>query len=210
MDSPVEAEINNFACRYPTLKHDHDLLCTCVNGDMEELACLSTCTEEEHDSECPKTNFAAAWIALKAERDELLSRRPCEFCEGRRYWVSKEGAEIVCQFCTFDYWTPTSGTINALPEPLRRYIHDLETLCDPAGDIQTIVCLRENVRALQATHDEVVRKIQAELVYCQKELTVVKQQPEDIFKLAERRFWLGCISRVEFALAILGMKEEPK
>src|SRR3990167_7262744 len=71
MDSPVEAEINNFACRYPTLKHDHDLLCTCVNGDMEELACLSTCTEEEHDSECPKTNFAAAWIALKAERDKL-------------------------------------------------------------------------------------------------------------------------------------------
>lgn len=32
-------------------------------------------------------------------------------------------------------WTPTPSNINALPEPLRAYIHDLKTVCDPAGDL---------------------------------------------------------------------------
>jgi len=31
---------------------------------------------------------------------------------------------------------PTAEQINKLPEPLRKYIHDLETLCDPAGLVQ--------------------------------------------------------------------------
>ena len=39
--------------------------------------------------------------------------------------------------------------INALPDPLRQYIHDLETRCDPAGDIQTIASLREQIGALE-------------------------------------------------------------
>lgn len=30
-------------------------------------------------------------------------------------------------------WTPTAESVNALPEPLRRHIHDLETDHDPAG-----------------------------------------------------------------------------
>src|SRR5579859_4343692 len=32
----------------------------------------------------------------------------------------------------------TAKSINALPEPLRSYIHDIETRCDPSGDVQTI------------------------------------------------------------------------
>jgi hypothetical protein len=31
-------------------------------------------------------------------------------------------------------WKPTPENINALPEPIRQYIHDLATVCDPAGD----------------------------------------------------------------------------
>jgi hypothetical protein len=42
-----------------------------------------------------------------------------------------------------DDWTPTAESVNALPEPLRRYICDLETRCDPAGDVRTIASLRE-------------------------------------------------------------------
>ncbi len=37
--------------------------------------------------------------------------------------------------------------INALPQPLRQYIHDLEARCDPAGDVQTIASLREQLAA---------------------------------------------------------------
>jgi hypothetical protein len=29
-------------------------------------------------------------------------------------------------------WLPTPGAVNALPEPLRRYIHDLKTNVEPA------------------------------------------------------------------------------
>jgi hypothetical protein len=45
-------------------------------------------------------------------------------------------------------WTPTAENINALPAPVRRYIHDLETVCDPAGDIRALACARENTAAL--------------------------------------------------------------
>ena len=35
-------------------------------------------------------------------------------------------------------WLPTPANVNALCEGIRRYIHDLETRCDPAGDVQTM------------------------------------------------------------------------
>jgi hypothetical protein len=46
-------------------------------------------------------------------------------------------------------WTPTSDNINRLPEPLRRYIHDLEAVCDPAGDVAEMFRLREENKALR-------------------------------------------------------------
>ena len=49
-----------------------------------------------------------------------------------------------------DDWLPTAANINALPEPLRRYIHDLETRADPAGDVLLIYELRTMVRGLEA------------------------------------------------------------
>ncbi len=42
----------------------------------------------------------------------------------------------------------TAEEINALPEKLRRYIHDLATRSDPAGDIRTIASLTEQRDAL--------------------------------------------------------------
>ena len=39
---------------------------------------------------------------------------------------------------------PTAAEINALPEKVRLYIHDLETHCDKSGDVQTIALLRED------------------------------------------------------------------
>lgn len=48
-------------------------------------------------------------------------------------------------------WLPTPANINALPDPVRRYIMHLETDCDPAGTIRSEVILREHtVPELQA------------------------------------------------------------
>lgn len=58
-----------------------------------------------------------------------------------------------------DDWLPTAASINALPKPLRKYIHDLETNCDPAGTIRSEVLLREHtVPALTARVAELERE----------------------------------------------------
>jgi len=58
-----------------------------------------------------------------------------------------------------DNWLPTADNVNALPRPLRVYIHDLETKCDPSGDIQSIASLTDQrdglvarVKELEAKH----------------------------------------------------------
>jgi len=47
----------------------------------------------------------------------------------------------------WDSWLPTAENINALPHPLRSYIHQLER-CDPSGDTQELVIARETCRVL--------------------------------------------------------------
>ncbi len=46
------------------------------------------------------------------------------------------------------YWRPTPRCVNALPDPVRRYIHDLETRCDPAGDLRELILTKVENRAL--------------------------------------------------------------
>jgi hypothetical protein len=47
-------------------------------------------------------------------------------------------------------WLPDPEHFNALPQPIRHYVHDLETRADPAGDVAAIAFLKETVGALQA------------------------------------------------------------
>lgn len=44
----------------------------------------------------------------------------------------------------------TSAEINALPEKVRRFIHDLETRVDPAGEVAQNALLRDQVLQLEA------------------------------------------------------------
>jgi hypothetical protein len=45
---------------------------------------------------------------------------------------------LVDRLRALEGWLPTPANVNALPEGLGRYIHDLETRCDPAGDVQSM------------------------------------------------------------------------
>jgi hypothetical protein len=58
--------------------------------------------------------------------------------------------DLVTLTTDMDKFVPDPEHINALPGPLRRYIHDLETRADPAGDVAQIAILRETVAALEA------------------------------------------------------------
>lgn len=40
-------------------------------------------------------------------------------------------------------WTPTAENIESLPDPLRRYIHDLHTRADPGGLMRENFTLRQ-------------------------------------------------------------------
>jgi uncharacterized small protein (DUF1192 family) len=60
-----------------------------------------------------------------------------------------------------EFWTPTSDNINALPLPIRRYIHDLSTDADPSGTIREAICQRENALALTRRVEELEAEIAA-------------------------------------------------
>jgi hypothetical protein len=49
-----------------------------------------------------------------------------------------------------DHRHDLSAAINALPEPLRVFVHDLEARVDPAGDVRAAHVQRENALALAA------------------------------------------------------------
>jgi hypothetical protein len=56
-------------------------------------------------------------------------------------------------------WSPTVERVNALPGPVRRYVHDLETRCDPSGEVAELIVLRERLDQLLAQHDRTVQAL---------------------------------------------------
>lgn len=56
-------------------------------------------------------------------------------------------------------WLPTAENINALPAPVRAYIHALEANCDPAGTVADTIIKADTIRALAASN----RRIRDEL-----------------------------------------------
>src|SRR5262249_41524326 len=56
-------------------------------------------------------------------------------------------------------WLPTAENVNALPEGIRRYVHDLETRCDPTHEVQKMALQADTIRGLDAK----VRELEAEL-----------------------------------------------
>jgi hypothetical protein len=96
----------------------------------------------------------------------------CGFVVPDEGWLMKSQSVLRCDECGVDVGTISTGIlndlvtlaiatdldtfvpdpdhINALPGPLRKYIHDLETRADPAGDVAEIALLKEDLAALWA------------------------------------------------------------
>lgn len=45
-----------------------------------------------------------------------------------------------------DGWLPTSENVNNLPVGVKNFIHDLETVCDPAGMVIENALLRDQLK----------------------------------------------------------------
>jgi hypothetical protein len=86
-------------------------------------------------------------------------------------WIARIGLEygklaavLAGHLRALDDWLPTPENVNALPEGIRRYVHNLQTRCDPAGDVQTMALQADTIRGLAAK----VRELEAELASVQK------------------------------------------
>jgi hypothetical protein len=76
----------------------------------------------------------------------LLDNDKAAIMDWARGVVLKLGAPCEVERLTAN--PPLSAEINALPERVRQYIHDLETDADPAGDKWRILALEQNVTGL--------------------------------------------------------------
>ena len=47
-------------------------------------------------------------------------------------------------------WLPTAENVNALPQGVRKYIHDIETRCDQAHEVRELAIAKDTIRALEA------------------------------------------------------------
>ena len=61
-----------------------------------------------------------------------------------------ENLVVRCREADWIGWLPEPANINALPAPVRQYIHDLEARCDPAGEVAELTLIRDQNRMLQA------------------------------------------------------------
>ena len=53
-----------------------------------------------------------------------------------------------------DAFKPTPECVNALPDPVKNYIHHLETRCDPAGDVAQLTLIKDQNDQLAAQNEE--------------------------------------------------------
>jgi hypothetical protein len=54
-------------------------------------------------------------------------------------------------------WVPTPDNVNALPEPLRKYIHELIANCDPGDLVRENILLQQQVDELTVLVDAMKR-----------------------------------------------------
>jgi len=74
-------------------------------------------------------------------------------------------------------WAPTAANINALPAPVRAYIHDMVANADPAGTVRDLSISKQIIRELEASN-RMLRDRLAEAV------------PNDVTRDAARYLWL--------------------
>ena len=72
----------------------------------------------------------------------------CNYPEGECSGACRSPALVAIP----DDWTPTAENINALPGPLRRFIHDLAANADPAGTVRELAQMKDVCRELEASN----------------------------------------------------------
>ena len=83
---------------------------------------------------------------------KINNKRPAHEIDSQGYQVQYRALYTAPQPAISHRWTPTAENINALPEPIRRYIADLSTNADPAGTVRDLTIACDTIRALEASN----------------------------------------------------------
>jgi len=103
-----------------------------------------------------------SWAAVEPDTTEPVREALAELVEavqdagGATAWqdaAARKGAAALAGSRPPEPWTPTSENINALPQPIRAYIMELETNADPAGMVRRAILAEEQRDALLAAPD---------------------------------------------------------
>lgn len=116
----------------------------------------------------------------EAERDSALVQ------------VTRLEAELATMKSRFDDWLPTVDNVNALPESLRRYVHDLETRCDPAGDVASLTIARDQLEQLQARLSQSYETVNEKMLDALEQALLSIEADE---KAHRREFGCGVVAR---------------
>lgn len=100
---------------------------------------------------------------------EVVEQSPCEYCgaplpkgvdkKTRRIRSAHFGIHTAGRAALNEArkgWLPSAESVNALPVPVRDYIHALETRCDPAGLVAENTILKDTCEGLQKMYRRVV------------------------------------------------------
>lgn len=94
----------------------------------------------------------------------ILRKRPRDFLAEKKLRANYETICRLIEQSIASDWIPSADNINKLPDPLRKYIHDLETNTDPAGIVRENICLKENCKALQILIEQGRPKVSREFI----------------------------------------------
>lgn len=114
--------------------------------------------EIERLREAMRNELADDFASMRQE----IAREKAETAHWKSRWASEGDARAQ----GWTDWTPTPENVNALPDALRSYIHQLHTACDPSGDTQARILAEDTCRAQElelAQRDETIRQLQAEV-----------------------------------------------
>jgi hypothetical protein len=125
-------------------------------------------------SKLSKEEFVKKWAR------ECSYNHDCHDCKyapecGQAYLQIKE---MIHHQGIDETWLPTVENKNALPEPIRKYIHDIETNVDPQGMVRENVLIRDTCTALLIKLEE---KGKVDQAFVKKWADVIHQADTGLF-----------------------------
>lgn len=163
---------------------------------------------------------------------DSMRKAPDRISGGKVLWQGKHPDPPDNYYSLPERWLPTAENVSDLPFPLRKYIHDLETVCDPAGMVRENIIMKDTIAALElkaldqkdhmiAPDDPDLREFETNIGYeieilwesgtpqhVQKSLERIYMKKElDLFICIPRKFaaevLLVCIDKIDSGAAML-------